>query len=133
MLFQKNTNLKLFFLILLLLSNVYLVFFKRFLVSLGTNSISRLKISIILVFMQMDYKVQSITFISVIINLKWLNKFFGNIYKQFCSTYVQLLRLHSFIVLELLQPIKITDIINKSYLSLAFKDDRLKKFSNQIM
>lgn len=81
--------------------------------------------------MQTNYKVQGATFISATVDLKRTNKFSSSIHKQFCSTYIQLLHLHSFASLELLQSIKMTNIANQSYPLLAIKDVRLEKLSDQ--
>lgn len=131
MLLQKCTDLKLSFPILP--SNVYLVFPERFLVFLHIRSISRLQIPITLAFTQTDYKVQGVNFTSATIDLKRSSKFFDSTYKQFCSTYIQSSYLYGFAGLKLLQAIKIINIANQPYPSLAFKDTRPEKLSDQII
>ncbi len=131
MLLQKDTDLKLPF--STLLSNVYLVFPEKSSVSFRTGSISRLQIPITLAFARTDYKVQDATFTSAIVDLKWPDKVVRNTHKRFCSTYVQLSCLHSFVGLGLLQHIDMSDVANQPHPSLALKDARLEKLSDQMM
>ncbi len=84
-------------------------------------------------FARIDYKVQSVAFISAIVDLKYLDRVIENTHKQFCSTYKQLSCLRSFAGLGLLQFIDMSDIENQPYSSLALEDTRLEKLSNQTM
>lgn len=82
-------------------------------------------------FILSNYKVQKVIFECAIVILKNQSKIFVAIeYKQFCSTYIQLLQLQCFGRLGLLQLIDISNINNHLYSDLTAKDIWLNELTN---
>ncbi len=110
--------------------NVYPVFLDGSIIKLPKGDISRLQLSIIIDFALAEYKLQSVTFDSTIIDLKYQSKRGTTMHRRFYSTYVLLSRLLSFADLDLLYLINIMDINNQPHPQFYDKDLRLDNVSH---
>lgn len=97
-------------------------------------NIISLKIPMILDFAVSEYKVQGTIFQIAVLNLQYNFKAEDkDLYKRFCSTYIQLLRLKTLNKVKLLQLITLENIRSKAYTKLQEKSLIIDDISNQTL
>ena len=107
------------------------VFASTFPVKVGNMWIRRLQVPMSPAFALTEYKVQGSTYRAAVLDLSRQTYATGEdaTHSRHCSSYVQLSRLQVMDRLWLLEPIKLSDVLNKIHHELVAEDHRLQQLA----